>query len=72
MGEKKPRGPAIPEKPLNGQDLPPCRGPTREIRGGCWLGTEFTPPCPPELFEYGQRCYSPTRRWSGDKVGRAE
>jgi hypothetical protein len=72
IGERKPRGPLMPQAPLKGQGLPPCRGSAEAIRGGCWLRTYFTPPCPPDQFEYGAGCYAPLPAHPGDRIGDPE
>jgi len=53
-------GEDVPEGPLPGQRLPPCKRPQIEINGGCWIlvGNE-APPCVESTYEWKKRCYLP-------------
>ncbi|MBN9687114.1 MULTISPECIES: hypothetical protein [unclassified Corallococcus] len=47
----------VPNRPLDGQKVPPCSKPEREVNGGCWLELSDTAPCPPKTAEHKGRCY---------------
>ncbi|RKG99195.1 hypothetical protein D7X32_27085 [Corallococcus carmarthensis] len=47
----------VPDKPLDGQKVPPCAKPEREVNGGCWLYLGDKPPCPPKTAEFKGGCY---------------
>jgi len=53
----------IPEKPDDGVKRAPCRmfprGSEVEINGGCYIKTDFKPPCPSDLYTYQDGCYVP-------------
>lgn len=50
--------------PLQGQKVPPCKGPKEkglreyELRGACWYRVDGEPPCG-EGYELGAFCYAP-------------
>lgn len=48
--------------PLKGQKRPPCT-PVREREavGGCWIGTEHSPPCPEAVYDVQGRCVLPVQ-----------
>ncbi|QQR47793.1 hypothetical protein JKA73_17820 [Myxococcus xanthus] len=56
----------VPNGPMEGQDTPPCRSPSRPLNGGCWLKLEDRPPCPKGAAEHAEvgGCWVPVR---GDK-----
>jgi hypothetical protein len=49
----------LPDGPFKGQRKPPCKMPSVEIRGGCWVPLEYKPPCPISSAEYESKCYMP-------------
>ncbi|MBN1210177.1 MAG: serine/threonine protein kinase [Myxococcaceae bacterium] len=53
-------GAAVPDEPLPGQRLPPCKRPQVKINGGCWIlvGNE-SPPCVESTYEWKKQCYLP-------------
>jgi len=62
MGERHPEesGPVMmPHEPLPGQKVTPCPGSSQVMYGGCWYETANKTPCPPDLFQEGQKCYVP-------------
>jgi hypothetical protein len=68
-------GEDMPDEPLPGQRLPPCKRPQIEINGGCWIRVaDEAPPCVETTYEWKKRCYvpfpgSPSRpSTSGQKV----
>jgi hypothetical protein len=52
---------SMPDKPLEGQAVPPCTSPSREVNGGCWLLLGDAPPCPKNSVEHKSRCYAPVQ-----------
>jgi len=61
MGKNEPAEQFVPDKPLQGQKLPPCntRLGEEEPKGGCWGGMiSVKPPCG-LLYRYGDVCYRP-------------
>jgi len=51
---------AVPDAPLPGQRLPPCKKPQVEINGSCWtLVGDEVPPCSDVTYEWRKRCYAP-------------
>ncbi len=52
-------GYALPDGPFQGQRKPPCKHPSVEIRGGCWVALEHKPPCPISSAEHEGKCYMP-------------
>lgn len=57
LGEHK--GRPMPHQALPNQAVAPCRGSERTLYGACWKGTDDSPPCPPDTFQEGQKCYVP-------------
>lgn len=49
----------VPDKPLKGQDRPPCASPSFEVNGGCWLKLDAKVPCPKGSAEHKGGCYVP-------------
>jgi hypothetical protein len=50
----------MPEEPLPGQRLAPCRRGEIAIHGGCWAPwANLTPPCGNEAYEWQVACYWP-------------
>ncbi|RKH13789.1 hypothetical protein D7X74_21315 [Corallococcus sp. CA047B] len=47
----------VPDRPLDGQKVPPCARPEREVNGGCWLKLDEKIPCPPKTAEHKGGCY---------------
>ncbi|WP_163998726.1 hypothetical protein [Pyxidicoccus caerfyrddinensis] len=57
----------IPDKPLKGQDTPPCLRGHVAINGGCWVRLkDDAPNCPEGSAEYKGGCYLPVK---GEKPG---
>ncbi|WP_141326126.1 hypothetical protein [Myxococcus sp. AB025B] len=55
----------LPDKPLPGQDTPPCPEGYVGINGGCWAKLDArVPNCPKGSAEYKDGCYLPIK---GDK-----
>lgn len=54
-------GAEMPKEPLPGQLRPPCKRPTVERNGGCWVGPmeDEPPPCGKQAFAWENRCYRP-------------
>jgi hypothetical protein len=49
----------MPSKPYPGQKRPPCKPRVEmELNGGCWVPHAEKAPCPEDLFEYQERCYT--------------
>jgi hypothetical protein len=49
----------FPRKPYKGQKRPPCTPKIEEeINGGCWVPHALKPPCPEQLHEYQDKCYT--------------
>ncbi|NBD11838.1 hypothetical protein [Corallococcus silvisoli] len=48
---------SVPDRPLDGQKVPPCSKPEREVNGGCWIQLKDDAPCPPKTAEYKGGCY---------------
>lgn len=52
----------VPDRPLPGQDTPPCASGYRAINGGCWAKLEAKAPnCPRGSAEWNGGCYLPIR-----------
>lgn len=49
----------VPDRPLEGQARPPCKAPSREVNGGCWVALDDRPPCPPKTAESRGKCWIP-------------
>lgn len=49
----------LPDGPFKGQRKPPCKHPSVEIRGGCWVPLAYKPPCPISSAEHEGKCYMP-------------
>jgi hypothetical protein len=52
-------GHPMPDGPIKGQQKPPCKVPSVELRGGCWVQLAHKPPCPVSTAEHEGACYMP-------------
>ncbi|MBN8466158.1 hypothetical protein HJC22_18315 [Corallococcus exiguus] len=67
-GNRLPDRYRVPDAPMDGQARAPCRSPSVEVNGGCWLKLDASAPCPKNSAEYRGGCYVPVSATKKDNV----
>ncbi|MFP2897832.1 hypothetical protein [Corallococcus sp. 4LFB] len=67
-GNRLPDRYRVPDEPMDGQARAPCRSPSVEVNGGCWLRLKDDAPCPKNSAEYRGGCYVPVSATKKDNV----